>query len=120
MPIHDWTRVEDGIFHHFHHSWIEELQRALNAGRLPDDYYAMTAMPHESPPSGNIGLLTAPPRVRLAGESEMEFYLRKQNTVTVRHVSGDRIVAMIEVVSPGNKSSRLEFPRKSGHRVNGY
>src|SRR5438309_561880 len=21
MPIHDWTRVEAGIFHDFHHSW---------------------------------------------------------------------------------------------------
>lgn len=22
MPIHDWTRVEAGIFHDFHHAWI--------------------------------------------------------------------------------------------------
>ena len=36
----------------------------------------------------------------------MEFYRRKQNTVAVRHVSDDRIVAMVEVVSPGNKASR--------------
>ena len=25
MPVHDWTRVEAGIFHAFHHSWIEEI-----------------------------------------------------------------------------------------------
>ena len=31
MPIHDWTRVPAGIFHDFHHGWIEEAKRALNA-----------------------------------------------------------------------------------------
>ena len=30
----------------------------------------------------------------------------KQNAVVVRHVSGDRMVAVLEVVSPGNKSGR--------------
>jgi len=42
MPIHDWTRVPAGTFHHFHHSWIEEIARALNRGLLPRDYYAMS------------------------------------------------------------------------------
>ena len=32
MPIHDWTRVDAGIFHAFHHGWIEEMARALNRG----------------------------------------------------------------------------------------
>ena len=41
MPAHDWSRVAAGIFHHLHHSWIEEIQRALNSGLLPDDYYAL-------------------------------------------------------------------------------
>ena len=36
----------------------------------------------------------------------MEFYRRKQNAIAVRHVSGDRVVAMVEIVSPGNKDSR--------------
>jgi hypothetical protein len=39
----------------------------------------------------------------------MEFYRRKQSTVTVRHVSGDRVVAVVEVVPPGNKSGRHAF-----------
>lgn len=30
MPVHDWTRVEAGIFHDFHTAWIPELRRALN------------------------------------------------------------------------------------------
>jgi hypothetical protein len=41
MPVHDWTRVNAGIFHDFHHDWITMLKRALNAGRLPAGYYAL-------------------------------------------------------------------------------
>ena len=57
-----------------------------------------------SAPNGGSVLL-APPKVDLVGETDMEFYRRKQTTIAVRHVSGDRIVAMIEVVSPGNKAA---------------
>jgi hypothetical protein len=125
MPIHDWTRVEAGIFHHFHHSWIEELQRALNNGILPPQYYAMAEQhtrsygpdvlalertgagsgdSSESPDAGN--LLVAEPKTTWFGETEMAFYRRKQNSVTIRYVSGDEVIAMIEIVSPGNKSGR--------------
>src|SRR4051812_30287210 len=110
MPVHDWTRVEAGIFHDFHHAWIEEIKRALNRGLLPEDYYALAeqhaagfgpdvltlemtrngdedaGLPLTTNPSGP-GVLLAPPKVRLTAETEMEFYKRKQNTVTVRHVS---------------------------------
>jgi hypothetical protein len=129
VPIHDWTRVDAGIFHDFHHAWIEEIKRALNSGLLPDDYYAMaeqhavgfgpdvltlqglgngdTESTHTSESAGNgAGVLVAPPKVSLTAETDMEFYRRKQNHVTVRHVSGDRVVAMVEVVSSGNKASR--------------
>jgi hypothetical protein len=130
MPIHDWSRVDAGIFHDFHHAWIEEIKRCLNAGLLPEDYYALAEQhaagfgpdvltlqgsangdASETPPSvrastGGVALLVAPPKVHLTAETDMEFYRRKQNTVTVRHVSGDRVVAMVEVVSPGNKTSR--------------
>ncbi len=40
MPIHDWTRVDAGVFHAFHHDWITSLSAALNAGVPPPDYYA--------------------------------------------------------------------------------
>jgi hypothetical protein len=50
--------------------------------------------------------MLAPPPIPATAETELEFYRRKQNAVAVRHVSGDRIVAMVEVVSQGNKSSR--------------
>ena len=131
MPAHDWSRVSAGIFHHLHHSWIEEIQRTLNAGLLPGDYYALAeqrtagygpdvlalqSLSNESnkaqsdeglapnAPSGD--LLIAKPKVSMTAETDMEFYRRKQNVVAVRHVSDDRVVALVEVVSPGNKSSR--------------
>src|SRR6202521_1167581 len=41
MPVHDWTRVEAGIFHDFHVAWIPEIRKALNGGLLPEGYYAL-------------------------------------------------------------------------------
>jgi len=129
MSVHDWARVEAGIFHDFHHRWITAISDALNAGLLPEDYYAL-AEQHAagfgpdvltleeivsddgeadlpaSDVSGGNAILVAPPKVALTAETDMEFYRRKQNAVAVRHVSGDRIVAMVEIVSPGNKDSR--------------
>ena len=32
MPVHDWTRVQAGTFHHFHCAWITHLAEALNGG----------------------------------------------------------------------------------------
>ena len=40
MPTHDWTGVDAGIFHDFHHEWISTIKRALNRGVLPPGYYA--------------------------------------------------------------------------------
>ena len=40
MPVHDWTRVEAGIFHDLHVAWIPELRKSLNSGLLPDGFYA--------------------------------------------------------------------------------
>jgi hypothetical protein len=127
MSIHDWTRVSAGTWHAFHLSWISEIQLALNAGLLPKDYYAQAEQiagplgpdvltlqesngsPHEpSAPSsgGGTAVVTAPPRLRLYAEAEMNDYVLKRRTVVIRHVSGDRIVALLEIVSPGNKSAR--------------
>ncbi len=129
MPVHDWTRVDAGIFHDFHHAWIEEIKRALNRGRLPEGYYALAEQfaggfgpdvltlqglgngdgaagePRGSLPTAEGGVLTAP-QVQPTAVTDMEFYHRKQKVIAVRHVSGDRVVAMIEIVSPGNKAAR--------------
>lgn len=131
MPVHDWTRVEGAIFHDFHHSWIHEMLGALNRGLLPHEYYAMAApqasgfgsdillsrgmQPNEdeavqaSVCESSAGLLVAPPRVRFTAQSDREFYRRKKSTIAVRHVSNDRIIAVVEVISPGNKTSKSAF-----------
>jgi Protein of unknown function (DUF4058) len=136
MPIHDWSRVDAGIFHDFHHAWIEQIKRLLNGGVLPPDHYAMAEQhtshfgpdvltlqsrshgdhdQDEQEPLGNGsrsvdgGVIVAIPKARFAGETDLEFYRRKQNVVAVRHVSGDRLVAIVEIVSPGNKSSQAVF-----------
>ena len=41
MPMHDWTLVDAGIFHAFHHRWISAISDALNAGILPKTLYAL-------------------------------------------------------------------------------
>ncbi|HEY2785058.1 MAG TPA: hypothetical protein VGJ05_08795 [Fimbriiglobus sp.] len=42
MPIHDWTRVDAGLFHHFHERWISAIGDALNGGLLPKGYVALS------------------------------------------------------------------------------
>ena len=122
MPIHDWTRVEPGIFHAFHVAWIAELQRALNDGLLPSEYYALAeqiagrlgpdvlALERPMAPSprgegnGVVALESAPPRTRFRVSSP-DPYTTKAKRVAIRHVSGHEVVALIEVVSPGNKNN---------------
>ena len=55
------------------------------------------------------GVVVADPRVRVTAETDLEFYRRKQNVVAVRHVSGDQLIAVAEIVSRGNKSGRKVF-----------
>ncbi|MBC8869247.1 MAG: DUF4058 family protein [Planctomycetes bacterium] len=129
MPIHDWTRVIPGTFHHFHHDWITSISRALNSGILPPDYYAMaeqiagglgpdvltlgntdparaTGSTGASRASGGVALAEATPKARFTARAELEPYTRKRNRIVIRHRSGDEVIAMIEIVSPGNKSNR--------------
>jgi hypothetical protein len=127
MPMHNWTRVEAGIFHAFHHDWITELARTLNGGLLPDDYYALPEQQaagfgpdvltlqtqpvdgddtSKSASGGAATVIRIRPQTQFIAETDAEFYRRKKSSIAVRHVSGDRIVAMLEVVSPGNKASR--------------
>ncbi len=122
MPIHDWSKVIPGIFHDFHGDWIQVLKHTLNAGVLPADYYALSEQVavgvapdvltldqvggtrSDSDTSGSA-LVTAQPRTRFATEMGVQVKRRK-NRITVRHATNDRVVAIIEIVSPGNKSSR--------------
>jgi len=132
MPVHDWTRVPAGIFHHFHQQWMMDLSRALNAGRLPAGYYALAeqvagnmgpdvlALQIDIPNGaasdeasiadddsvGETAVAVAEPKVRFTAQTEMSWYVMKKNTLVIHHSSDDRIIALIEIVSPGNKASR--------------
>src|SRR3954470_200188 len=130
VPIHDWTRVRPNRFHDFHQSWTIAIRNALNAGRLPPGYFAMveqkTGGPEPdvitlelNPPAGQapggMAVDLHPPKARFVTRSEAAGYARKANRLTVRHPDGD-VVAVVEVVSPGNKDSRhaiRAFARKA-------
>jgi hypothetical protein len=58
--------------------------------------------------SGN-NLLTVPPNVRVIARSNRGFGRRYKNMIAVRRRSDDRTVAVIEVISPGNKASKSGF-----------
>src|SRR5947208_4178144 len=106
MPIHDWTRVDAGIFHAFHHDWITEIARALNRGLLPPSYYALpeqiagglgpdvltlrrpagpepAAAGQPGPPDGGVAVAVEPPRVRVRLRAEANRYAAKAKAVTV-------------------------------------
>jgi hypothetical protein len=130
MPVHDWTRVEAGIFHDFHVGWLPEIRTALNDGLLPEGYYALaeqhaghsiadvltlhaspvTPEPLPLPPdTGGTAVAETPPKVRRRQTVE-QAALTRRRSLAIRHVSGHRLVALIEIVSPANKdrASHLE------------
>jgi hypothetical protein len=120
MPVHDWSRIDAGTFHAFHTAWVTHLSEMMNDGLLPAGYYTMpeqhlgrsigdvltlhAAPPAQRPPlpDGGLALAEAPPKVgrklTVSGSART-----RRRTLTVRHVSGHRIVALVEIVSPANK-----------------
>lgn len=86
MPIHDWTRVDAGVFHSFYLGWISMLKKPLNNGLLPPDYYALAE--------------------QVAVVSELEKPVYQEWMVAIRHESNHRMIALIKIVSPDNKSNR--------------
>ena len=127
MPIHDWTRVPSGLFHHFHQSWSVRMADALNAGCLPrgvaalveqragikePDVLAIQAqrrmhdMTKQTFGDSPGGVATAHSTgTQMVRRSAKEIYAARSNRIIVRHHLG-RIVAIIEIISPGNKDSR--------------
>ena len=133
MPIHDWSRVNDGTFHYLHLRWMGELSDRLNDGILPADYYAIAeqyvngvepdvltfqtilppaeytgngTVPHSPIPTGGVLLEICPPPAEYFGEWDAPVLPPTARHITIRHTDKDRLVAIIEIVSPGNKSSR--------------
>jgi hypothetical protein len=94
MPMHDWTRVDAGIFHDFHLAWMVELRNALNGGLLPSGFYALTEQHAGRRIPDLIALHDTPPETD-----------SRRRTLAIRHVSGHRLVAVVEMVSPATKTA---------------
>jgi Protein of unknown function (DUF4058) len=126
MPVHDWTRVDAGTFHSFHVLWLGSLSIGLNR-ILPPEYYALPerrALGYEADvltlgrgtptgngaggtqaaaePTGGVRLTTADPAIHFTASRPSA---SRHRAIVVRRASNDRVVAVIEVVSPGNKDS---------------
>ena len=132
MPLHDWTRVRSGLFHHFRQDWLIEIARDLNRGRLPNglsalveqrsgprepDVLAIESFGADAQNGGKAGAVAVAeePQVQTVRRSSRNIYADRANRIVVRHHLG-RIVAVIEIVSPGNKDSRAalrEFVEKT-------
>jgi hypothetical protein len=128
MPVHDWTNVTSGIFHHFHQSWSIEITKALNGGVLPPGFSAMadqraggkipdvltlqshsrTSNPRPERNGGGVLTLDPPATKLIKFQTPSSIYARRANRLTIRHQLG-RVVAVIELVSPGNKESKKEL-----------
>lgn len=125
LPIHNWTLVDADIFHDFHGTWLIELKKALNSRVLPSEYHALSeqiasglgpdvltlrkpnteeASPED--PRGGIAVAAAPPQVRFHARAELDLYAAKARRLMIRHRSNHRLIAVLEIVSPGNKSNR--------------
>lgn len=122
MPIHNWKRVDAGLFHHFHQQWSGELCDGLNAGVLPTGYFALIEekamgvepdvlalatrpMPGSKPRQlgSGIAVAVAPPKARhVSHVTEAQTYAHRANQIAVRNQLGE-LVAIVELVSPGNK-----------------
>jgi hypothetical protein len=132
MPIHDWTRMLDGDFHHFHQRWIQAIADALNDGTLPDGYFALSDQNSGGPIpdvvtlrsakkprreiGGGIAVATAPPSAKLIAKLEAGVYAKRADRIVIRRGRGE-VVSIIEIVSPGNKHSTTaiwKFIEKTG------
>ncbi|HEX3152718.1 MAG TPA: DUF4058 family protein [Gemmataceae bacterium] len=127
MPVHDWTRVDAGTFHDFHTVWLVALRNRLNRV-LPTEYYAMSeqkgvgfgpdvvALAGNPPPrsseinggpighsTGALSVVAAPPQARFTFVESAKPMMPKRRRIVIKHVSGDRIIAIVEIVSPANK-----------------
>jgi hypothetical protein len=120
MPIHDWSHVDGGLYHHFHLHWIAALSNALNAGLLPPGFTALAEQVAAGPipdvltlrsaaqPSsrtaiaGGLAVAAAKPRTRYVQKTSMDPYAAKANRIVVRHPWG-QVVAVLDSFPPAKR-----------------
>ncbi len=132
MPIHDWSKADAGVFHDLHVSWIAGVKAVLNERLLPAPFYAiaepavgdavpdvLTLQAEERPRSPAASAPTALDDSRDATVARAPASVVVQDlepadpyTLLARHIlirdslRNDRLVAVIELISKGNKTSR--------------
>lgn len=105
MPMHDWTRVPDGIWHDMHFAWAAALAGKLNQGVLPvGRLYALTEY-NESPLDSTLKFDIPDSDFDLSDEERL--YVRKRRTVTLRRSTDDAKAGLIEITSPGLKRNPI-------------
>jgi hypothetical protein len=115
------------LFHDFHQSWSIRIKDALNAGLLPRGTVALveqrsgpveadllaietrTASPRPGMEAGGV-VTQEPPVTTFMQKTDRAVYAARANRIVIRHHLG-RIVAVIEIISPGNKDSRNALRR---------
>ena len=131
--MHDWSKVKPGTYHNFHQLWTSSITNQLNMGILPPGCFAMAEQIiggpepdvvalklYEDPLAtkdhlewrdftlgGNSVALAEPktkPTASMVMIADEDRYVLKTNRIVVRHELG-HVLAIIELVSPGNKNS---------------
>jgi hypothetical protein len=108
MPIHDWARVDPNLYHHFHQRWTIAISDALNAGLLPPGFEALIEQHAAGHEPDVLAVVAEPPKTRHTIAVKEDALAARANRVVVRHRLGE-VLCVIEIVSPGNKHSRLAF-----------
>jgi hypothetical protein len=105
MPIHDWSRVDAGVFHGFRQRWIGALCDALNAEVLPEDHFAQIETAGRGPV---LNILAEPPSPgpgdAAAPGAEVPGRARAADRIAVRREDG-RIIAIVEILSSEDKAN---------------
>jgi hypothetical protein len=123
MPVHDWKRVDANLFHHFHQMWTMHICDALNEGLLPEGFSALidqrsptvapdvlalerrTGTRGNGKPAGGAVVVATPPKMRHVVQGKKALLAERANRITIHHPLGE-IICVMEIMSPGNKSSR--------------
>jgi hypothetical protein len=126
--MHDWKNADPDVYHDFHTSWIVTIRRALNHGILPKGYYALAEKSiggemipdvitmHRGYGTNGVGksgpgrsrstVIEATPRVRYTATLPPARPESVQRRIKVHRREDHRVVSLVEIVSPGNKSSK--------------
>lgn len=117
--MHDWTRIEPNEFHTFRGRWTFAVCDALNGGLLPADYYAMadfslrTVVPDvltlRRPAAVSPAPAAAAPPRAWSDQAVMRKPRTRTRRVAVRTTRDRAVVAIVEIVSPGNKAKRSDL-----------